>query len=342
MKMKIRNRIMMMILVVVSLIFLSNCSKDKVSNDDPVIPGVTTNAVTDITQSSAVCGGVLTSDGGSIVTLRGVCWSISSNPNIDGDKIYDQTGAENFSCAITGLTPGKTYFVRAFAIGSAGIGYGNEISFKTADIPNDGIIFNPEITYGTVTDIDGNDYKTVTIGTQTWMAENLRVTKYNDGTSIPNVTDSIAWEALTTGAYCNQQNDDGNSQIFGRLYNWYAVSTGKLCPAGWHIPDLDEWNVLVDYLGGQSIAGGKLKETGFNHWSSLNTNATNESGFTALPGGYRYLSEFNFEGGTGVWWSTNERLTVYADVCLVTSHTRIAFYEFWDKESGISVRCLKD
>jgi len=342
MKTRTANSLMIILLGFASMTILSDCTKDTEVIKEPTIPVVTTKAATDITQFSALCGGVLTSDGGSLISMRGVCWGISPNPDIDGDKIYDQTGTDDFTCNITDLTPDKTYFVRAFAISIAGVGYGDEISFRTEAIPNDGIIFNSEITYGTMTDIDGNVYKTVTIGTQTWMAENLRVTKYNDRTPIPEVTDSIAWDALTTGAYCNQNNNNDNTLIFGRLYNWYAVNTGLLCPAGWHIPSQDEWEVLVDYLGGQSDAGGKLKEISYNHWSNPNTGATNESGFTALPGGSRYLSEYDFDGRTGVWWSTDERLSIYGDVCLINAISGAAYYEFWDKESGLSVRCVKD
>ena len=147
---------------------------------------------------------------------------------------------------------------------------------------NGDIVFNPNITYGSITDIDGNTYKTVTIGTQTWMAENLKVTKYNDGIAIPNVTDNTAWRELTTGALCDYGNTPSNSETYGKLYNWHAVNTGKLCPTGWHVPSDAEWTELTDYLGGTSVAGDKLKETGSTHWSNLRTGATNETGFTAL------------------------------------------------------------
>ena len=155
---------------------------------------------------------------------------------------------------------------------------------------------NPPVS---VTDINGNVYNIVTIGTQTWMAENLKTTKYNDGTAIPNVTVDATWAALTTGAYSDYSNTPANSTTYGRLYNWYVVDNnpatkvasngGKnVCPTSWHVPTDAEWTILTTYLGGESIAGGKLKETGTAHWNSPNTGATNETGFTTLPSGLRY------------------------------------------------------
>ena len=145
-------------------------------------------------------------------------------------------------------------------------------------------IMNPWIAYGSMTDKDGNTYKTIQIGTQTWMAENLKTTKYNDRTSIPLVTDATSWSNLSTPACCWQDNVPARKVTYGVLYNWYTVNTGKLCPSGWHVPSDAEWNVLTDYLGGENIAGGKLKESGFKHWNKPNTGATNETHFSALSG----------------------------------------------------------
>ena len=197
------------------------------------------------------------------------------------------------------------------------------------------------ITYGSITDIDGNTYKTVTISTQTWMAENLKVTKYNDGIAIPNVTDNTAWSELTTGALCDYDNTPSNSKTYGKLYNWHAVNTGKLCPTGWHVPSDAEWTKLTDYLG--ENAGGKLKETGTTHWNSPNTSATNETGFTALPGGYRnFLGSFYYVGYYGYWWSATE------------TNAYDAWYRYMDysnsgvdrgtnyEEMGFSVRCVRN
>ncbi len=156
-----------------------------------------------------------------------------------------------------------------------------------------------------VPDIDGNIYGFVTIGTQIWMTHNLKTTKYNDGTPIPNITDDDTWENATTPGYCDNGNSAANAVTYGRLYNYYAVSTGKLCPTGWHVPSESEWNTLVSYLGGASVAGGKLKQTGTTLWNAPNTGATNESGFTAIPGGLRaYDGSFAGPGGHASFWTS--------------------------------------
>lgn len=195
----------------------------------------------------------------------------------------------------------------------------------------------------TMKDIENNIYKTVTIGSQTWMAENLKVTKYNDGTSIPNVTDATAWGELTTGALCDYENTPSNSVTYGKLYNWYAVNTGKLCPKGWHVPSDAEWTQLTDYLGGEGVAGVKLKETGTTHWTSPNTGATNETGFTALPGGDRIdYGTFVSIGLYGFWWSATEGGATYAWNRSVYCNYSSVSRDGLSKEVGFSVRCVRD
>jgi uncharacterized protein (TIGR02145 family) len=201
----------------------------------------------------------------------------------------------------------------------------------------------------TVKDIDGNVYHTVTIGTQVWMVENLKVTKYNDGTSIPNVTDDSAWSELCSGAYCTYENNDGNAKTYGRLYNWYAVNTDKLAPKGWHIPNDAEWSTLITFLGGEGIAGGKLKATG-SSWAAPNAGATNESGFTALPGGDRGANygDFGSDGGHyvigefGFWWSSSID-TYDASYCQMSYDDSSASFGWGgEKQEGLSVRCIMD
>jgi uncharacterized protein (TIGR02145 family) len=163
-----------------------------------------------------------------------------------------------------------------------------------------------------ITDAEGNSYKTVYIGTQQWMAENLKVTKYSDGSTIPNITDDTQWQNNTTGAWAYYNNDAANNPKYGKLYNWYAVSkttngNKNVCPTGWHVPTDAEWTVLTDYLGGASVAGGKMKEVGSTNWLYPNTEATNISLFTGLPGGYRgYGGSYNGIGYYGDWWSSSE------------------------------------
>ncbi|MDP4203055.1 MAG: fibrobacter succinogenes major paralogous domain-containing protein [Bacteroidota bacterium] len=206
--------------------------------------------------------------------------------------------------------------------------------------------FNPNVSYGNMTDQDGNIYKTITIGTQTWMAENLRTTTYNDGTSIPIVTEDNKWEALTTGAYCNYNNTIGKDTIatYGHLYNWYAVNTGKLAPIGWHVPSDAEWGILIAHLGNQDEAGNKLSETGTTHWNYYNK-ATNECGFTALPGGKRFShGSFSFLGTNGFWWSstTNNSYSIdYSWFVLIDANQDVS-RNFTIRKEGFSVRCIRD
>ena len=198
----------------------------------------------------------------------------------------------------------------------------------------------------TMTDQDGNVYKTVIIGGQTWMAENLRTTKYNDGTAIPNVFEDDQWNSLTTGAYCNYDNAAGTVNIatYGLLYNWHAVNTGKLAPKGWHVPTDAEWTELTEYLGGESVAGGKLKETGTTHWNPTNIGATNETGFTALPGGYRWPTFFDI-GSRGLWWSATYEGGGDAWYREIYGEGPGPYSPMWrgdlDVQSGLSVRCVR-
>jgi uncharacterized protein (TIGR02145 family) len=299
-----------------------------------LLPSLTTNGISNITQTTAVSGGKITSDGGASITARGICWSTNQNATTADNKTTDSSGIGNFTSSLTGLITNTTYYVRAFATNSSGTGYGNEISFKTLS----------DTSSETVTDVDGNVYKTVTIGTQVWMAENLKTTTYNNGTTIPNVTDGTTWAALITPAYCWYNNDAStNKATYGTLYNWYTVNTSMLCPTGWHVPTDDEWTTLTTFLGGESIAGGKLKEIGTTHWSSPNIGADNSSGFTALPGGYRnYDGNFITNGNYGVWWSSSESSTSnawYRDMIYGYSIVERSSYKELD---GFSVRCLRD
>ena len=193
-------------------------------------------------------------------------------------------------------------------------------------------------------DIDGNIYDAVTIGTQTWMKQNLNVTHYRNGDPIPNITDNIAWNNLTTGAYCNMNNDVNNAPIYGRLYNFYAVDDSrKLCPIGWHVPNDADWTILTDYLGGESIAGGKLKEVGLTHWQSPNTGATNSTGFTGLPSGGRVDNgDFFILGNDGNFWSSTENLTSTAWYRDLNYNNANVYKTDAYNQDGLSVRCLKD
>lgn len=194
----------------------------------------------------------------------------------------------------------------------------------------------------TIKDIDGNVYRTVTIGTQVWMAENLKTTRYNDGTEIPLVTEQSAWYNLNAPGYCWYNNDEkANRDIYGALYNWYALNTGKLCPSGWHVPSDEEWAVLISYLGGDAIAGGKMKEVGTTLWLSPNTGATNSSGFTALPAGFRGRSGF-IPGINTLFWSSTAFDASDAWTRYLQSENMVAGRNNGGMYHGFSIRCLKD
>jgi uncharacterized protein (TIGR02145 family) len=330
MKKRIRICIYPLTIMVLVLILTNSCGKE--NEEQP--PVLTTENVYSVKQTTANCGGKITNDGGSTVTARGVCWSTIANPTIADSRTADGTGTGTFTSSIAGLAATTNYYVRAYATNSFATGYGNELSFKTYT--------------GTVYDVEGNVYNIIRIGTQTWMAENLETTKYNDNSAIPLVRDNAEWEALTTPAYCCYNNIPSIYKFnFGVLYNFFVVDTArnggkKLCPTGWHVPTDPEWTTLITFLGGDSIAGGKMKETG-TLWLSPNAGATNESGFTARPGGGRYNDGiFAGKGSNGCWWSTTGLLTSSARGRFLYYNYRLIYRGSGSKGDGFSVRCLKD
>ena len=184
----------------------------------------------------------------------------------------------------------------------------------------------------------------VIIGTQTWTGCNLNVDRYRNGDLIPQVTDPTAWAALTTGAWCSYNNDNTNDAIYGKLYNWYAVNDARgLAPTGYHVASDTEWTTLTNYLGGDTVAGGTMKEVGFCHWNSPNTDATNTSGFTALPGGLRgNLGGFNYFGYYGLWWSSSENGPAGSWTRYLNNSSAYLNRGGNYNSYGLSIRCIKD
>ncbi len=313
-------------------------------------PVVTTTSATSIVQTGATLNGTVNANNLSTTvsfeygTTTSYGQTTAATPaTVTGTTVTSVSGA------ITGLTANTLYHFRVKAVNSGGTTYGSDLTFTTTTGTGaGGIIFNPNLTYGSVSDIDGNTYKTIQIGTQTWMAENLKTTKYNDGTNIPNVTDNAAWTSMSSPAYCWYKNDAATyKSVYGALYNWYvgaSTNTKKVCPTGWHVPADNEWTILTSYLGGESVAGEKLKESGFTHWQGI-VSATNASGFTALPGGDRnfYGSYYNLHVYGNFWSSTAKpnsnnigwQMMLIFDVS-PSNLTSDAMA--W----GFSVRCLKD
>jgi uncharacterized protein (TIGR02145 family) len=309
----------------VLIIFTGGCEKDD-------IPLIVTADATEILSSSAIFGGNISSDGGAKIKSRGVCWNTEGLPTIDDNITSDREGSGSFTSNITELTPNTTYSVRAYATNRKGTSYGDQIVFKTFE--------------STAYDIDGNAYPVITIGTQIWMATNLKVTHYRNGDLIPNVTDENQWENLTTGAYCDYNYTDLNSKIFGKLYNWYAVNDGRcIAPVGWHVPNDAEWTTLTNYCGGEFIAANRLKEQGTKHWSitgPITNSANNETRFTALPGGDRDgIGLFHVLGKYGYWWTSSENGSNawYRSMCNYSTEVGKGYT---GKTCGYSVRCVKD
>lgn len=319
-------------ILISGLTFLSSCKKK--SEDTPVsgpVPVLLTSGFSNILLTTARCTGNVTSDGGTFVIKRGFCWSQSNqNPTIQDDTVASGNGAGVFSSTIKGLKGQSAFYVRAFATNTNGTGYGSILTLTTLD--------------STITDIANNHYRILQIGTQVWMGENLRTTKYRNGDPVPDITDATEWSQRTAGACCEYDNSSANANVYGMLYNWYAVNDSRnISPAGWHVPSHDEFTILLTYLGGKDIAGGKLKEPGTTHWDSPNTGATNETGFTALAGGYRSETGlFGGKGGGTTCWLSSEYGSSNAWFMQLTSNNAMFLSSVLYIKAGASLRCVRD
>lgn len=312
----------------VSFLIFSLVSSSCKKGDLPVL---TTTPVTSVTTTTVKTGGNITDDGGSEITARGVCWNTTGNPTTADNSTLDGSGSGSFSSQPLYLLPHKYYYLRAYAKNKEGTAYGDIVNFTTQ-----------EISTGTVDDIDGNTYKTVTIGSQIWMAENLKTTRYNDGTEIPLIPDKTQWASLISPGLCWYGNDaSAYRETYGALYNWYTANTSKLCPAGWHVPSDDEWTILAVYLGSNEVAGDKLKETGTTHWTNPDAGVTNETGFTALPGGGRIGGDFSYIGVSGGWWSATPYDAGNAYCVELDNMSGELLRGALAKNYGFSVRCVK-
>lgn len=304
-----------------------------------IAPSLTTSELNGITSTTGVSGGHITNTGGAPITANGICWSLSQNPTTTNNFTTDVTGTATFISNLTGLTDGTIYYVRAYATNSAGTSYGNQVTFITP-----------------VTDIEGNIYKTVAIGSQVWMAENLRTVRFNDNTDINNITDNAAWITTTAPAYSWYNNNNANKDVYGTLYNWYAVNTAKLCPTGWHVPADSEYNTLEMHLGLSSTEvhiygfrgtdqGTQIKST--STWAE-NGNGTNSSGFNALGAGYRQWITGEFYGSgtfTYFWSSTDDGINGHPEVAWYRrlNNTDARIYKGTTiKVGGKYIRCIKN
>jgi uncharacterized protein (TIGR02145 family) len=280
----------------------------------PLCAYASASAITSTTLTSASVSATTTNSTGSDITDKGFCWSTNPYPTLNDYKIPLGPGAGDITTNITGLAENSVYYVRAYTTNSTGTGYGTIAAFCTD-----------------FKDIDQNVYKAVVIGDQIWMAKNLNVTHYRNGDTIPEIKDNLAWSMARSGAYCNYNNDTTLAQTYGRLYNGYAVNDNRnIAPQGWHVPMLDEVNTMAKYLGTDAVK--KLMETGPVHWGSGN-DATNSSGFTALPAGERF-GAFDSLNSWAYWWTSSYEFYGIGNKILSIASTSTYL--------GCSVRCIRD
>jgi uncharacterized protein (TIGR02145 family) len=346
-KMKMKSWLCRLSILGTITLIIFSCEKNK--NDIPTgvrTALVYTSAPKKVRQDFAVVGGYIIENGGGPITERGIIYG--ANPELNDDtklgKVIDNTSANkdtgSFEVQINGLTAGNVYYARTYAINSAGMNLGNKIT----------VITKTAVPPGGIADIEGNVYHVDTIGTQIWLRENLVTTLYNDETPIPQVQDAGAWGTLKTGCYAIYEGKVENALVYGNLYNWHAVNTGKLAPKGWHVPSREEWKTLINYLGGNSVAGGKAKEAGTTHWPAPNTGATNESGFTALPAGFFYpgagfIGLGSNAGGLALFHTSSAHTgneDIYSDRTQLATGSASFDELYWIQEAGASVRCIKD
>lgn len=293
-----------------------------------------------LSQNTAVLDINITSDPGTQITARGSCWSTLPHPTINSLKTLDGSGFGRFESTLTGLTPQTRYYIRFYAETSDSIIYSDECSFKTY--------------YGALTDIDNNQYFSILLGDQEWMAANLKVKKYNNSDTIGTTKPvSLDIQSENTPEYQWAYNgEDGyesmpyitNASVYGRLYTWYAITDSrKICPAGWHVPDDSEWSVLIDYLGGDTVAGAKIKEGLDIHLVIPEFGVIDETGFDALLAGYRDpAGSFLDLQRTAAWWSATSSSSTEALLSTCSFLNNMIIKKISSKSSGASIRCIKD
>jgi len=346
--------------VVMLCVILAGCKRDVIS--------LFTASVTEITGSTALCGGEMTDDNGHTVSEMGICWSTSKKPTIKDNFIAAPArDIGSYTCQLSGLMPNTTYHVRAYATCEKGIYYGNVVTFTTNITPRD----------STVTDVDGNVYNTITIGNQTWMRENLRTKHFPDGESIPEVSVYYMGNYSQPRRY-TPRNSDGNAPAeYGLLYNWTAVMNGEassdrnpsgvqgICPDGWHVPSHTEWRQLILYVESQpqyyqeygqdpTLIAKSLAST--YGWDNSTTSASvgniqalnNATGFSVLPAGcFGYIPDASEFGITDLhyaayFWSASGADPAIAWMLTMASHNAVPYSLDMQKAEAYSVRCVKD
>ena len=327
-----------LVILVFCLVFVQACKKKNEgssSTGNGNVPAVQTVSFNKVRLNTIEFNGNVTDDGGFFVTARGFCYSSTAeNPTVQDSRVENGIGAGAYTATLNGMKGQTMYHVRAFATNSNGTGYGSSFAVQTID--------------SILIDVNGRSYPVVQIGSQVWMGSNLKVWKFHDGTIIQCYSNPYVWDTLVIPAMTWYNDNGWMDTTYGCLYNWYAVNTGKLAPAGWHVPTDDEWSTLVDYLGGFEVAGGLMKSTGITNngtglWNSPNLGATNSSGFSGLPGGDRgHEGNYYDLNGFGSFWTSTEKDASYAWYRMLSYNSASARRTYDNKTFGFSVRCIKD
>ena len=325
-----------------TLVLVTGCSTEQ----EAVFAKVVTKPISSVTLNTAQSGGYILHDGKSDVTATGVCWNLTGDPSIADPHTQNTSVDVEFTTSLSNLHVLKNYYVSAYATNSVGTSYGNVVRFRI-DTTQSGqaIIGDPDHLYfegAGVSDLDGNFYPTILLGSQEWMAKNLRTTRFCDGGTISPAINLNTWE--TEPAYTSYNNDQNNLNEYGYLYNYPTVrDTGNVCPCGWHIPTQEDMIYLTAYIGGIGQAGGLMKTTGtLNNgdglWYTPNAGASNKAGFSAKPGGYvENYNSFSAITAEAYWWM-NEG---YKSFTVNYNFVQLNF-EVKPDTYGMSIRCLKD
>lgn len=328
-------------LFLMGLCLISGCDEKL----DPIHtpPSVSTGVVSNITPNTATIAGEVTDQGSSTVSSRGFCIDVSTGPTLDDTSFPGGSGTGDFTVNLDDLDAATTYFVRAYGINETDTTYGNEVVFTTLE---EVVPVVCENLPGVVYDYDCNPYDVIQIGDQFWLKQNLKTTHYRNGTAIPTGLTNEEWVATDQGAYAVYEDLQENDDIYGKLYNWFAVdNVNGLCPYGWHVPNLWEMVTLEVFLGGAGVASGKMKSVS-NLWDAPNV-ASNTSGFSALPGGHRFFSTgtYGLKNINGTFWtsSTSSNGGGKSAYYYVLHHDNERLERpYLPKKGGYSCRCLKD
>ncbi len=334
-----------LILLCIILFFVTSCKKDN-KDEYRGQNGITVSSsiyVSSLTSHSAVAYVSIDFFDKKIpIKTIGICWNTEPYPIIANRFARNMNDSTTFSLKMGNLMPNTKYFVRIYITNDFGTLYFHSDYIFTTKV--NGGWLNPQLSYGNLTDREGNNHATIAIGNQVWMAENLCATTYANGDTVANITDASLWSTSTIGAWACLDNDIQYNKPFGILYNWYAASDSRnICPDGWHVPDDTEWFELVNYLGGSQKAIPKIKSVGNYYWGNHNDSSTNITGFSCLPNGVRYENgRFEGFGSNALFWTKTEHNEDYGTDWLHFSDLNILSSAPHSKKRGFAIRCIKD